>query len=207
MIKDGQFGGKKCKDEISRETRACNPLCCTRYGDKCDMPFKYNDVTYENCIRDCEEPEDNYGWCPTEKDGSGNGLKWKRCNHDCFLSSEFPNVFASLKGVPLIILIGCKSNVNKMILKYIYDANYRFLVFQVSNQFIYQVSSLRTLKESALMFVTSLWNTSGSVLPVWRIEMEENGVRNESTRAPIPQSNGALAMKGALSPWIKVHIC
>ena len=89
MIDDGKHGGRRCMGETDRETRLCNPPCCTRYKVKCDMPFKYMGVTYNNCIRDCEEPNDRYGWCPTEKDSNGNGIKWQRCNHDCFLSRKY----------------------------------------------------------------------------------------------------------------------
>merc|ERR1719188_976431 len=91
MISDGRHGGEKCHGEESSESRLCDePLCCTIYGDPCVHEYKIGGKAYSKCVRDCEEPEDRQGWCPTATDSDGNGSKWQRCHLGCSLSRELP---------------------------------------------------------------------------------------------------------------------
>ena len=52
-------------------------------------PSSYKGEEYSECLADCEE-DDEYGrgWCPTEKDSSGNYTAWEACHDNCQLTSE-----------------------------------------------------------------------------------------------------------------------
>ena len=95
FIKEAMYNGTVCKPEDGSDTKPCynGPCCTTNSGENCVFPFTYDGITYDKCIEDCEENDDE-GWCATEVDSNGIAKVWDRCRHNCYLSSESGFAFA-----------------------------------------------------------------------------------------------------------------